>query len=275
MSTPCVLITGASGTFGLALTDFFLNTGWSVIAGVRRAAAESYVRERFGAAVSNQRLSILSLNALDLSQCHEVLKVYLQSNPAPNALINNAATDSWEAIEDLTPEVLIEVLQVNLVFPAILTRVLIKHWRDAKQSGSILHISSLLANFGALDSSAYAASKGGLEAFSRAVAVEAGPYGIRSNVLRIAACQHGLTSRHELPSLDIRFTSANNNSTNIELIPLQRRGDIADFCRAASFLVGPEASFITGQELTADGGLSVVYPGYSSPSCGQLGAENV
>lgn len=265
MTNPLVLITGASGTLGLALAESFLENGWDVIAGVRRDTGESFIRSRLKTAISDKRLSLLTLNGVDIAQASDTLAGYLSSQPLPDALINNAATDSWDGVEELGPEVFAEILQVNLVFPAMLAGILVKYWMDFSRSGSILHISSLLAAFGAHESCAYAASKGGLEAFSRALAVEKGPLGIRSNVLRIAGCEHSLTSRQEAITPESRCGKPPNESADVNVIPLRRRGRISDYCSAASFLLSPGAEFITGQVFTVDGGLSAVYPGYSPP----------
>ena len=112
--------------------------------------------------------------------------------------------------------------------------------------GNILHISSVSAVSGEFDDVAYAASKAGLEGFSRRLALDLAPQGVRSNVIR-----PGLIRTEAFDPMPAEFFQA-----QIPLIPLNRIGQPQDIALAAAFLCSSEADFITGAVLTIDGGES-------------------
>jgi NAD(P)-dependent dehydrogenase (short-subunit alcohol dehydrogenase family) len=259
-----LVITGISGTLGTALTKYFITNNWQVIGSVRNRGAEDAVRQHFASEIDCGSLVIVQLDGASPEYSAKNLASVLPSVSPPLALINNAATDSSDTVIELTQKEIIDVLNVNMIMPALLSAAVIAFWRERNISGVLLHISSLLAQFGAAKSSIYAASKAGIEALSRCIAVEQGAFGIRSNVLRIGACGHKLIFNRKSPN-NRRLVTA-NRSTIPKDIPLRRQGIITEYCDAASYLVGPSSSFITGQILTVDGGVTAVYPNYTPPA---------
>jgi NAD(P)-dependent dehydrogenase (short-subunit alcohol dehydrogenase family) len=116
----------------------------------------------------------------------------------------------------------------------------------ARSRGCILHISSISAVAGEFDDVAYAASKAGLEGFSRKLALEVARAGVRSNVIR-----PGLILTEAFANMPQDFFDS-----QIPLIPLGAVGQPDDIAHAAAFLCSDEARFITGAVLTVDGGES-------------------
>lgn len=159
-------------------------------------------------------------------------------------LINNAAQTAGAAIDEMEPGDWRRVMAVNLDAPFELVINALPHLYDRR--GSILHISSISAISGEFDDVAYAASKAGLEGFSRKLALELAPMGVRSNVVR-----PGLIMTEVFESMPTDFFES-----QVPLIPLRRIGQPQDIAHAVAFLSSDEASFITGAVLTIDGGES-------------------
>lgn len=121
--------------------------------------------------------------------------------------------------------------------------------RMADSGGAILNISSVHAARTTYTFGAYAASKGGLEALTRAQAVEFGLHGIRVNALRVGAVSVGR---------DPVTPGNEEHDAYISRLPVGRPGQPDDIARLAVFLCSPEAGFITGAVIDIDGGASAI-----------------
>jgi NAD(P)-dependent dehydrogenase (short-subunit alcohol dehydrogenase family) len=120
----------------------------------------------------------------------------------------------------------------------------------AQGGGTILTMGSINGRTPAPSMAVYATIKGGIEAFTRQIAVEYGPQGIRANTL----CPGFITdARREAEFV----TKPKEKARATSVIPLRRLGTAQDVADAALFLTSPQAAWITGQTLTIDGGQSV------------------
>jgi NAD(P)-dependent dehydrogenase (short-subunit alcohol dehydrogenase family) len=221
------VVTGAAGGIGSVTCDVLEEYGWDVIAVDRRPV------EREGA------LRIDLADAPAISSAFEAL-------PRVDALVNNAALQLYKPLLDTTVEEWDEVAAVNIRAAFVCIKALHRQLVEAK--GSVVSVSSVHANATSHSISAYAATKGGLAAFTRAAALEMAPLGVRVNAV--------LPGAIETPALRAGFSRrADAEQTLIERTPLQRIGDPRDIAEAIAFLIDRKRSgFITGQELVADGG---------------------
>ena len=116
-------------------------------------------------------------------------------------------------------------------------------------SGRILNISSPQAGVGVPLASAYSASKGGVEAFTRSIAIELAPYGITANVLRPGPTWSKMTSNAWSDRRVQKRVSAR--------VPLSRIAGPPEIANAALFLLSDQAGYCTGATLDVDGGYGV------------------
>jgi NAD(P)-dependent dehydrogenase (short-subunit alcohol dehydrogenase family) len=161
-----------------------------------------------------------------------------------DVLVNNAARSAGLGVSDMSLPNWREVLSVNLDAAFDLVHHALPYLLATR--GNILHISSVSAVSGEFDDVAYAASKAGLEGFSRRLALEVAEQGVRSNVIR-----PGLIRTEAFDAMPSDFFE-----TQIPMIPLRQIGQPADIAHAAAFLCSDEARFITAAVLTIDGGES-------------------
>lgn len=163
-----------------------------------------------------------------------------------DVLVNNAGINPLTSIGDLTPVRIWEVLQTNLVAAMLLTSRLapamaVQGW------GRIVNISSVWSMRARPNRGIYAASKAGLEAFTRATAAEFGGAGILANAVAPGFIDTELTRAN---------LSLSERSELAGLIPVNRLGTVEEIARVVSFLASESNTFVTGQSLTADGGFA-------------------
>lgn len=166
-----------------------------------------------------------------------------------DAAFNNAGIEgSFAPITELTEEDFDEVIAINLKGAWLSIKYEIAAMLSLGNGGSIVNTSSFLSKGASAGSTAYSASKGGLDALIRAVAIEYGPHNIRINNINPGAIRTPMFERL-------------GGDEHVDLIesytPLRRIGDPADAGDVAVWLSTDEARFVTGQTLMVDGGVSI------------------
>jgi NAD(P)-dependent dehydrogenase (short-subunit alcohol dehydrogenase family) len=242
--TKTVLITGAAGGIGRATVNLFTEKGWRVI-GVDRA--------EFGDGFPQNGLFIRS----DISRGEEMEAIFEKARVFTDgleALVNNAAMQIAKPLVETTVQEWDAVMASNLrsVFLGVkLAYPLLKSGRG----GAIVNVSSVHAIQTSVNIAAYAASKGGMLALTRAMAIEFAPDNIRVNAI--------LPGAVDTPMLRAGLGRGHLGGLKIEerLDNLARRtvngrvGTPEEIAHAIYFLVDNEqSSFMTGQALVVDGG---------------------
>lgn len=242
--TKTILITGAGGGIGRACINLFSNRGWRVI-GVDRSD--------FGEGFPDNGRFIQA----DISRPESVEQIFQQAkdfNPTLDALVNNAAVQVAKPLVETTVEEWDSVMASNLrsVFLFVkLAHPLLK----AAGGGAIVNVSSVHAVQTSANIAAYAASKGGLLALTRAMAIEFAPDNIRVNAILPGAVdtpmlRAGLGRGHAGHG-DMRERLDNLARKTVN----GRVGAPAEIASAIYFLAdGEQSSFMTGQALIVDGG---------------------
>ncbi|MHB0923843.1 MAG: SDR family NAD(P)-dependent oxidoreductase [Bellilinea sp.] len=239
-----VLITGAAGGVGRATVQLFAEKGWQVI-GVDR--------QEFGEAFPRDGLFILA----DIADPADLESIYSQVSlftPTLDAVVNNAALQITKPLLETSAEEWDRVMESNLrsVFlGAKLAHPMLK----AGGSGAIVNVSSVHAVQTSANIAAYAASKGGLLALTRAMAIEFAPDNIRVNAILPGAVdtpmlRAGLIRDHaDAGTLPDRLENLARRTVN------GRVGQPGEIAHAIYFLADNEqSSFMTGQAMIVDGG---------------------
>jgi 3-oxoacyl-[acyl-carrier protein] reductase len=162
-----------------------------------------------------------------------------------DVLVNNAGITNDQFLMLMPAEAWSQVLDTNLNAVFHWCKALSRPMLKARR-GVILNIASVSGLMGVMGQTNYAASKGGLLAFSRALAAELGPKGIRTNAIVPGFIETDMTAR--LPR-QIR-------QTNLDRIALKRFGKPEEVASVAAFLASDSASYILGQTIVVDGGLT-------------------
>ncbi|HTB50462.1 MAG TPA: SDR family oxidoreductase [Solirubrobacteraceae bacterium] len=225
--TRVVVVTGAAGGIGAATCDLLENYGWDVI------AVDRLPVERPGA---------LQVDIADA----DAVTAALSALPRVDALVNNAALQLYKSLLDTTVEEWDAVAAVNIRGAFVCLKAV--HKQLAAVKGSVVNVGSVHANATSHSIAAYAATKGGLSAFTRAAALEMAPLGVRVNTV--------LPGATDTPALRAGFSrKVDSEQTLVDRTPLKRIGHPRDVAQAIAFLIDQERSaFITGQDLAVDGG---------------------
>jgi len=239
------LVSGACGAMGRATVRRFIAEGATVHGIDRDAQGGAALRDELGDAP-------FSFAAVDLrvtaSLCAAVAEALARLQRI-DVLCTMAGISLVRSIEESDDAVLTAQMEVNFHSVFELCRAVVPAMKAAGR-GAIVNVVSELATVGLAGYSAYCASKGATLAFTRALAVELGPAGIRVNAL----CP-GPT---DTPMLRAEFASLADPSAEYRAtvagIPLGRLGSAEEIAAAACFLASDQASFVHGATLLVDGG---------------------
>lgn len=240
------IITGAAQGMGEAIARYLAGMGAQIaVADINHDKAETVaagIRDAGGVARAihvdmAQEASVLALvhGARDLFGGLDIL-------------VNNAGVQDRAYIEDTTSAYWDRVMSVNLRGPFLACRETIALMRRAKTQGRIVNIASNSAFHATAPSlAAYSSSKAGLEAFTRAAAMETAKDGIRVN----AVCPGNTATPGQFTATGPAFPA---DQIAAFMPPIGRAGRPEDIAAAVLFLAADASSFITGQTLVVDGG---------------------
>jgi NAD(P)-dependent dehydrogenase (short-subunit alcohol dehydrogenase family) len=233
------LVSGGGRGLGRAVAERFAREGARVVI----AEIDGDLARDAAAALGEAGLGV----QCDVSQAADVERAFdacLERFGRIDVVVNNAAVvgPAVKHFLELDEETWDLVLAVNLKGHYLCTRRAARHMVE-QGSGVIINVSSGGASRAHRGMVAYDASKGGVEAFTRAVAVDLAPYGVRCACIVPGLMEGGTPSDGDRA----RATAAT--------VPLARQGTGADIAGAAVFLASEDASYITGSCLYVDGGV--------------------
>jgi len=177
------------------------------------------------------------------------------SHDRVHALVNNAGFMFEQALEEMQLDDWNRMLAVNLTAPAFLSRALLPLLRAAG-SASIVNIGSIEGLAANPEHAAYCASKGGLHALTRAMAVDLGRDGIRVNAIAPGWIRSALSDAY----IDSQHNPQQARAGLLKLHPAGRVGEPADVGGLAVYLASDAAGFVTGQVIVLDGGRTSKLP---------------
>lgn len=231
-----MIVTGAGSGIGHALTRRLLREGFHV------SAWDTEPGEL--AAANDDNLDFCELDVRDAEAMAGAVAAAVGKTGRIAGLANCAAIYRTAPFLELTEDDWDAHLSINLKGSLLACQAVLPVMLEQK-SGSIVLFSSLVARRGALQSAAYAATKGGALGLSRALALDHARAGIRSNVISPGIADTPMPRR--VMDEDALFSRG-------EDIPLGRIGTPQDMVEAALFLLSDDASFVTGQDIRVNGG---------------------
>ena len=186
-------------------------------------------------------------NAADFAACEVFVSEVLKEFGCIDICVNNAGISKDNLLLRMTPEQWDEVMQVNLKSVFNMTKQIIRPMMKAK-SGSIINMSSVIGEMGNAGQSSYAASKAGVIGFTKSVAKELGSRNIRCNAIAPGFVETDMTSYLKEGEAAAKYRAG---------IPLGRFASGEDIANVALFLASDLSNYVTGQVISACGGLNI------------------
>ena len=234
------LVVGASSGIGLACAVALADYGAKVTLAARRTKNIKELAEKL-----NKKGCDASILDLDISDLENIEENLLSKGPY-DVLVNSAGIAKHSLSKNTNVSDFDEVLNVNLKGAFFLTRTVANQLLKDKKSGSLINISSQMGIVGGLERSVYCASKHAVEGFTKAMAIEYGPYGIRINTI----CPTFILTDLTRPT----FEDTKKRKWIEEKIKLGRVGKVEDIMGAVIYLASDASSLVTGSALMVDGG---------------------
>jgi 3-oxoacyl-[acyl-carrier protein] reductase len=239
------VVTGGSRGIGRAIVEAFAREG-AKVAVVYRGSQEAAEALVSGVTQAGGTAKAYQADVADLASVEACLKKIEEDLGTVDILVNNAGVIHDDLFVRLEPEQWNKVIQTNLggvynfcrgaAYPMM-----------RKRSGRIINISSVAAEHVNMGQTNYAASKGAINSFTRALAVELASRGVTVNAIAPGFIETDMSAavRNKAGDMIKKF------------IPMRRIGVPEDIAKVAVFLASADSAYLTGQIITVDGGLSL------------------
>jgi NAD(P)-dependent dehydrogenase (short-subunit alcohol dehydrogenase family) len=238
-----VLVTGAGSGIGLATVRVLHRQGARVAAVVQHASQSAAVQQQVPDAL------ILVQDLLDDAGCSTLPTRAAQGLGGLDALACCAGIFIKKGSDDTTMQEWRQTLELNLNSTFVLVRASIAHMRQSQvRDASVVVITSQIGLVGYARGAAYAASKAGLNAMVKSLALEWAGEGVRINAVGPGPVETAMVAA--------TMADPNALAAMIQAIPMGRIGQPEEIGELVSFLLSRRASFITGQVVCADGGFT-------------------
>lgn len=240
LNNKVAIITGGSKGIGREIVKKFSESGCNVA--FTYLSSEDSAKEIENIASSHGvKVKKYKSDASNFSECEELVKNVIEDFGGFDILINNAGVTRDNLLLRMDEESWKKVIDINLNSCFFLTKSGIKELMR-KKDGVIINISSIVGIKGNPGQANYAASKSGINGFTKTVALELASRNIRCNAIAPGFIKTDMTDGELL-----------NNW--IKSIPLKRAGSVEDVANLCVFLSSDKAKYITGQVINVDGGL--------------------
>lgn len=235
------IITGASRGIGAGIANYLADQG--AVLAITYSSNEAKANEVVSQ-LSGEGHFAVQLNISDSESVQSAFKTILEKMPQVDGLVNNAGITADQLLLRMKEEDFGKVVTTNLTGTFLCTKAVLKPMIK-KRSGSIVNITSVVGQMGAAGQSNYAASKAGIEAFTKSVALEVASRGVRLNCVAPGFIKTDMTDE----------LNEKQQQAIMERIPAGNYGEAEDVAQAVGFLLGPQSRYITGQTIAVNGGL--------------------
>lgn len=186
-------------------------------------------------------------NAADAAACETLVAEVMATFGTIDILVNNAGISKDNLLMRMGEKEWDDVMNTNLKSVFNMTKNVIKPMMK-QRSGSIVNMTSVIGNMGNAGQSSYAASKAGIVGFTKSIAKELGSRNVRCNAIAPGFVETDMTQYLKEGDTAAKYKS---------LIPLGRFATPADIANVALFLASDLSSYLTGQNISADGGMNM------------------
>jgi 3-oxoacyl-[acyl-carrier protein] reductase len=239
------IVTGASKGIGAGIAKGLSAAGAAVVVnyassreGADRVVAE--IKEKGGKAIAVQG---------DVSKTADVRRLFAETKKtfgAPDVLVNNAGIYAFEPLENVTEDEFHREFNTNVLGPILTIQEALKHF--GPDGGSVINVSSVASTSAVPNSVVYSATKGAVDSIARVLGAELAARKIRVNTIAPGGVETEGTHR-------IGVIGSDFEKQMVAQTPLGRMGQPEDIARVAVFLASDDARWLTGERITASGGL--------------------
>lgn len=243
LSGKIAYVTGASKGIGKAIAVELGKRGATVIVGYN--SDEDGANDTINIIKENHGYGItLQGDISNNKHINNIVNKIGESFGRLDILVNNAGVSKVGLFMDFSLDDIDSLIGINFLAPMKLTNRLMDLLRNSKNP-SVVNVSSIWGNVGASCEVVYSASKGGINLFTKSLAKEVAPWGIRVNGVAPGVINTEMNS-----------WMSDEDRENLEAeIPMSRFGECDEIGKVVAFLCSNEASYVTGQIITVDGGM--------------------
>jgi len=240
------IVTGSGMGIGEGIAFGFADLGANVVVAERDAESAEATAEEIR---NKGRKSIVVLSDVrEPEHVDDIVKKTLEEFGHIDILVNNAGGMFLSDVASINEKGWDAIIRANLKSTFLCSKAVSAVMMEKKTKGSIINISSVDALSGAPGTAAYGAAKAGIISFTQSLAMELAPHGIRVNAIAPGITATPGTEQWVTPEIEKKIN---------EYVPLGRRGKPEDIEGAAIYLASDYASYVTGQTIVVDGGITV------------------
>ena len=237
------LVTGAGKGIGRAIAIALMKGGADTYAISRTQSDLNSLKEEVPG------IQTICIDITDWELTKTTLKDIIKDDPI-ELLVNNAGIDVLEEVGKITEENAVKIVSTNLLAPVNITQEIANGLKESGKGGSVVNVSSIASLFACpiLGNTVYGATKGGLDAVTRVMAMELGPHNIRVNSI--------IPTGVWTPLVKQLYPDPATLQPVMDITPLNKFAEVEDIVNGTLFLLSEKAAMITGVSLPVDGGIS-------------------